>query len=72
MFDKNELEVLRRSLNVIDIKGSNAQYLANLQIKVEQEILKIEELEKKREEEIRLGPPELRDKKENKEPIKKQ
>lgn len=56
MFDKNELEVLRSSLNTIDIKGSNAQYLAKLQIKIEQEILRIEE-------EIKLGPPELRNKK---------
>jgi len=71
MFDKNELEVLRRSLNVIDIKGSNAQYLANLQIKVEQEIFRIEEAEKKREEEIKLGPPELRNNKENKKPVEK-
>jgi hypothetical protein len=63
MFDKNELEVLRSSLNTIDIKGSNAQYLANLQIKLEQEILRIEEAEKKREEDLKLGPPELRDNK---------
>ena len=63
MFDKNELEVLRSSLNTIDIKGSNAQYLANLQIKLEQEILRIEKIEKKREEELKLGPPELKDNK---------
>ena len=63
MFDKNELEVLRSSLNIIDIKGSNAQYLANLQIKLEQKILRIEEEEKKKEEEFKLGPPELRDNK---------
>ena len=63
MFDKNELGVLRGSLNTIDIKGSNAQYLANLQIKVEQEIFRIEEAEKKREEELKLGPPELKDNK---------
>ena len=63
MFDKNELEVLRSSLNTIDIKGSNAQYLANLQIKLEQEILRIEEAEKKREEDLKLGPPELQNNK---------
>lgn len=63
MFDKNELQVLRSSLNTIDIKGSNAQYLANLQIKLEQEILRIEKIEKKREEELKLGPPELKDNK---------
>ena len=63
MFELNELQVLRNSLNTIDIKGSNAQYLANLQIKLEQEILRIEEAEKKREEDLKLGPPELRDNK---------
>ena len=63
MFELNELQVLRSSLNTIDIKGSNAQYLANLQIKLEQEILRIEEAEKKREEDLKLGPPELRDNK---------
>ena len=71
MFDKNELEVLRSSLNTIDIKGSNAQYLANLQIKLEQEILRIEEAEKKREEDLKLGPPELRDNKVEQKTIKK-
>ena len=71
MFDKNELQVLRSSLNTIDIKGSNAQYLANLQIKLEQEILRIEEAEKKREEDLKLGPPELRDNKVEQKPIKK-
>ena len=71
MFDKNELEVLRSSLNTIDIKGSNAQYLANLQIKLEQEILRTEEAEKKREEELKLGPPELKDNKVEQKTIKK-
>ena len=71
MFDKNELQVLRSSLNTIDIKGSNAQYLANLQIKLEQEILRIEEVEKKREEDLKLGPPELRDNKIEQNPTKK-
>ena len=71
MFDKNELEVLRSSLNIIDIKGSNAQYIANLQIKLEQEILRIEEAEKKREEDLKLGPPELRDNKVEQKPTKK-
>lgn len=71
MFDKNELEVLRSSLNIIDIKGSNAQYLANLQVKLEQEILRIKEAEKKREKELKLGPPELKDNKVEQKPTKK-
>ena len=63
MFDKNELQVLRSSLDTIDIKGSNAQYLANLQIKLEQEILRIKKEELKREEDLKSGPPELQDNK---------
>ena len=64
MFGLEELQVLRSSLNVIDIKGSNAKFIASLQIKVEQEINKIQK-------EIEAGPPELQNKKENKKPIKK-
>jgi hypothetical protein len=65
MFNKEELQVLRSSLNVIDIKGSNARFIAALQIKIEQEFDRIQK-------EIELGPPELREKKEIKKPIKKQ
>lgn len=64
MFNKEELQVLRSSLNVIDIKGSNAKFIAGLQIKIEQEINKIQK-------EIEAGPPELQNKKEDKKPIKK-
>ena len=65
MFNKEELQVLRSSLNVIDIKGSNARFIAALQIKIEQEVNRIQK-------EIESGPPELQDKKENKKPTKKQ
>jgi len=60
MFELQELQVLRSSLNVIDIKGSNAQFVANLQVKIENEIVKIEE---EVAAEIAAGPPELKDKK---------
>ena len=60
MFELQELQILRASLNVIDIKGSSAQLVANLQIKVENEIIKIEE---KTAAEIAAGPPELKGKK---------
>ena len=60
MFELQELQVLRASLNVIDIKGSSAQLVANLQIKVENEIVKIEE---ETAAEISAGPPQLRNKK---------
>ena len=39
MFELQELQVLRASLNVIDIKGSSAQLVANLQVKLENEII---------------------------------
>lgn len=65
MFNREELQVLRDSLNVIDIKGSNAKFIAALQLKIEREFNKIQK-------EFEAGPPELREKKENKEPVKKQ
>jgi hypothetical protein len=33
-----EIAALRQSLNVIDIKGSSAQFIANLQVKLENKI----------------------------------
>ena len=65
MFTREELQVLRNSLNIIEIKGSNAKFIAPLQIKIEQEFDKIQK-------EFEAGPPELQDKKGNKKPIKKQ
>ena len=64
MFNREELQVLRNSLNIIDIKGSNARFIAALQIKIEQEFNRIQK-------EIETGPPELQNKKEDKKPIKK-
>ena len=64
MFSKEELQVLRDSLNIIDIKGSNARFIAALQIKIEQEFNRIQK-------ELEAGPPELQTKKENKKPVKK-
>jgi hypothetical protein len=65
MFTREELQVLLSALNVIDIKGSNAKFIASLQIKVEQEFNRIQK-------EFETGPPELKEKKEDKKPIKKQ
>lgn len=64
MFTKEELQVLRNSLDIIEIKGNNAKFIASLQIKIEQELNRIQK-------EFEAGPPELQDKKENKKPIKK-
>jgi|TARA_R110001592_G_scaffold309414_1_gene583660 hypothetical protein len=57
MFELQELQVLRTSLNVIDIKGGNAQFISSLQLKIEKEIIQIEE---KTAKEIAEGPPQLR------------
>ena len=51
-FSLNELQVLRSSLDVIEIKGSDAQYVATLQVKLESEIIKIQK-------EMTEGPKEL-------------
>lgn len=40
----DEIVALRQSLNVIDIKGSSAQFVANLQQKLDQEITEIQTL----------------------------
>ena len=63
IFELNELQVLRSSLDTIDIKGSNAQYLAQLQIKLEKEISRITT-------EIENGPPEVQKEKKPTKPIK--
>jgi hypothetical protein len=65
MFNQEELQVLRNSLDIIEIKGSNAKFIAALQLKIEQEFTRIQQ-------EIEAGPPELQNKKENKKPVKKQ
>ena len=65
MFTREELQVLRNSLDIIEIKGSNAKFIAALQIKIEKEFTEIQK-------EFEAGPPELQDKKGNKKPIKKQ
>ena len=49
-----EIAALRQALNVIDIKGSSAQFIANLQLKLESELQQIqvmmqEEEQKKQE-----------------------
>lgn len=40
----DEIVVIRQSLNVIEIKGSSAQFIANLQNKLDNEIFQIKEL----------------------------
>jgi hypothetical protein len=40
----DEIAVLRQALNVIEIKGASAQFIANLQVKLDNEILQIKEI----------------------------
>lgn len=40
----DEIVVIRQALNVIEIKGSSAQFIANLQNKLDNEIFQIKEL----------------------------
>ena len=41
MFDLNELKLIRVSLDAVTIKGSDAKYLASLQVKLEKAIEEI-------------------------------
>ena len=59
MFDLTELSTLRSALEFITVKGSDVQRVAALQIKIENEIIRIQK-------EIEAGPPELRDKEDKK------
>ena len=58
MFDKNEINVLKLSLNSLQIKGSDAAYIYSVQLKLDNELEKIAKEEAKIEEDLRLGPPE--------------
>ena len=40
----NEIQLLRQSLDIISIKGTDAKFLANLQIKLENELIQIQEI----------------------------
>ena len=39
-----EVSILRQSLNVIDIKGSSAQFIATLQLKLDSELNQIQQI----------------------------
>lgn len=45
----NEIQLLRQSLDIISIKGTDAKFLANLQIKLENELIQIQEILKQEE-----------------------
>ena len=51
----DEIAVLRQALNVIEIKGSSAQFIANLQVKLDNEILQIKEIIAQEEQKKQAG-----------------
>lgn len=55
----DEIATLRQSLNVIDIKGSSAQFIANLQIKLDNEISQIQNMLQQENTKKQLGTKEI-------------
>ena len=47
---ENEISFLRQALDLVQISGRDAKFLASLQMKLEQEISEIQELKKKAQE----------------------
>jgi hypothetical protein len=50
-----EVSALRQSLNVIDIKGSSAQFIANLQVKLDHELEEIQKFLREEEQKKQEG-----------------
>ena len=49
----NELAFLRQSLDVVSVSGKDAKFLANLQTKIETELLQIEQMKQAEEQKKR-------------------
>jgi hypothetical protein len=47
--DPNEIQFLRQALDIVSIKGTDAKFVANLQIKLETELIQIQEIIKQEE-----------------------
>jgi hypothetical protein len=47
---QNEIMFVRQALDLVTVSGKDAKFLANLQVKIEQELLEIEALKRKEEE----------------------
>lgn len=52
----DEIKLIRQALNIIDIKGVSAIYVANLQIKLDGEIAQIEAMLQEEEAKKAKGP----------------
>lgn len=48
-FGFNELQFLRQSLDLVTIKGTDAKFLASLQIKIETELAEIQQMQLQQE-----------------------
>jgi hypothetical protein len=65
-FSFNELQFLRQSLDLVSIKGTDAKFLANLQIKIETELVEIQRMLTLQEAEKQAALQELIEKEEKK------
>jgi hypothetical protein len=65
-FSFNELQFLRQSLDLVTIKGTDAKFLASLQIKIETELTEIQQLLTLQEAEKQAALQELIEKEEKK------
>ena len=65
-FSFNELQFLRQSLDLVTIKGTDAKFLASLQIKIETELAEIQQMQLQQEVEKQAALQELIEKEEKK------
>ena len=65
-FSFNELQFLRQSLDLVTIKGTDAKFLASLQIKIENELVEIQQMLAQQEIEKQAALQELIEKEEKK------
>lgn len=65
-FSFNELQFLRQSLDLVSIKGTDAKFLASLQIKIETELAEIQQMLTQQEVEKQAALQELIEKEEKK------
>ena len=65
-FSFNELQFLRQSLDLVTIKGTDAKFLASLQIKIETELVEIQQMQLQQEIEKQAALQEIIEKEEKK------
>ena len=65
-FSFNELQFLRQSLDLVTIKGTDAKFLASLQIKIETELAEIQQMQLQQEIEKQAALQEIVEKEEKK------